>query len=274
MPLTSFQKDVLAVIRANRSEESHFAGGMVLNYDDNSSRFSRDFDIFHESANEVVVSSRKDVETLCIAGYQVDLLARGDEWNDEKIVSFRKARVSKGADEVEIDWAADSAFRFFPVVQDDDLGWRLHHFDLAINKAHALSARTETRDYIDIIELGQKFNLAAICWAAPGKDPGFSPLSLLKMMLRFARIDPQELDKIQARQLDPITLKNEWTEMSDKAEADMIKQANEHPRTPIGVAFVDKDGQPGWIGDDQTLKPHPPCIRGCWPVVHLNAPPS
>ena len=46
--------------------------------------------------------------------------------------------------------AADSAFRFFPVVQDQLLGWRLHHFDAATNKALTLAARAETRDYIDI----------------------------------------------------------------------------------------------------------------------------
>ena len=31
MPLTPFQSGVLQVIRANRSEASHFAGGLVLN---------------------------------------------------------------------------------------------------------------------------------------------------------------------------------------------------------------------------------------------------
>jgi len=36
------------------------------------------------------------------------------------------------------------------------------------------------------------------------------PLSLLKMVVRFARIDPVELDKIKARKLDPIALKEEW----------------------------------------------------------------
>jgi len=29
MPLAAFQKEVLAVLAANRSEESHFAGGIV-----------------------------------------------------------------------------------------------------------------------------------------------------------------------------------------------------------------------------------------------------
>ncbi len=50
MPLTAFQKEVLAVIAANRSEDSHFAGGLVLNAAEDSPRFSHDFDIFHELA--------------------------------------------------------------------------------------------------------------------------------------------------------------------------------------------------------------------------------
>jgi hypothetical protein len=62
---------------------------------------------------------------------------------------------------VEIDWAADSAFRFFPIEQDPQFGWRLHLFDLATNKALTLSARTETRDYVDILELHQRFRLTA-----------------------------------------------------------------------------------------------------------------
>src|SRR5207245_1582853 len=91
-----------------------------------------------------------------------------------------------------IDWAADSAYRFFPIERDPVLGWRLHLFDAATNKALTLAARTETRDYIDITEFHQRFPLAAICWAACGKDPGFTPLSLLRMMRRFARVDPSE----------------------------------------------------------------------------------
>lgn len=141
---------------------------------------------------------------------------------------------------------------------------------MAVNKAHALSARTETRDYVDILELARIYPLAAICWAAPGKDPGFSPLSLLKMMRRFAKIDPVELDKIKARHLDPIAMKNTWIAMSDGAEAAMVRQADEVPDTPIGVAFVDEKGEPGWIGSNPNLKPHYPCIRGCWPTVHIR----
>jgi len=265
MPLTTLQKDILTVLAGNRSEESHFAGGIVLNVAADSPRFSKDFDIFHELAEEVARASNRDVESLRRAGFEVLTPSRNNEWTED--ATFRKARVSRGNESVEIDWAADSAFRYFPIERDPLLGWRLHLFDVATNKALALSARTETRDYVDIVELHKTFPLAAICWAACGKDPGFTPLSLLKMMKRFARVDPAKLEEIQARALDPVKLKMAWIEMSDAAEAEMIRVADEQPDLPIGVAFVDATGKPGWIGTDPTLKPHAPSVRGCWPTV-------
>ena len=266
MPLTAFQKDVLAVLAANRSEESHFAGGVLLHASDDSSRFSRDFDIFHDVALEVVRASERDVASLRGAGFTVDTISRHGEW--ERDTTFRRAFVRGAAGAlVEIDWAADSAFRFFPIERDPQLGWRLHLFDAATNKALTLAARTETRDYVDIVELAGRFPLAAICWAACGKDPGFTPLSLLKMMRRFARIDPAELDKIQARALDAIELKARWLATSDEAEVQMTALADERPDMPIGVAFVDASGMPGWIGGDPALRIHAPSVRGCWPQV-------
>ena len=48
----------------------------------------------------------------------------------------------------------------------------------------------------------------------------------------------------------------------------MIRLADEQPGWLIGVAFVDAAGKPGWIGQDPTLRPHAPSVRGCWPTVH------
>lgn len=266
MPLTALQKDLLTVLAGNRSEESHFAGGIVINADDDSVRFSNDFDLFHELAEEVTRASNHDVASLRSAGFRVETLSQSGEW--EREATFRRAKVRREEEVVGIDWAADSAFRFFPIVQDPELGWRLHLFDVATNKALALAARTETRDYVDIVKLHESYPLSAICWAACGKDPGFTPLSLLKMMRRFAKIDPAKLEEIQARRLDPIALKTAWIAMSDAAEAEMTRLADQYPDLPIGVAFVDASSRPGWIGSDPTLRPHAPSVNGCWPTVH------
>ena len=59
--------------------------------------------------------------------------------------------------------------------------------------------------------------------------------------------------------------------MSIYAEQEITKLADTQPDMPIGVAFVDKNGKPGWIGDDPTLQIHRPSIRGCLPVVHVEA---
>ena len=266
MPVTDFQREVLGVIAANRDELSHFAGGLVLHADPDSARFSHDFDIFHEAAQDVARASDADVTTLRAAGFEISLL-RGD-WSQP--ATFRKAIVKRGGQSVEIDWAADSAFRFFPVEKDPLLGCRLHLFDMATNKALALCAlcaRSETRDYVDIVELHRIYPLAAVVWAACGKDPGFSPLSLLGLMRRFAKIDPLKLHEIQARNLDPQALKRAWIEMSDEADAKITHLADTLPDTPIGVAFVDAAGHPGWPGDTPALTIHHPRIRGCLPRV-------
>ena len=72
MPLTHLQKAVLAVLAGNRSEESHFAGGVVLNAADDSARFSHDFDIFRELAEGVSRASVRDVASLRGAGFEVE----------------------------------------------------------------------------------------------------------------------------------------------------------------------------------------------------------
>ena len=72
-----------------------------------------------------------------------------------------------------------------------------------------------------------------------------------------------KLGEIQARNLDPFALKRAWIEMSDEAEAKITRLAD----TPIGVAFVDAAGRPGWPGDNPALIIHHPRIRGCLPRV-------
>jgi hypothetical protein len=109
--------------------------------------------------------------------------------------------------------------------------------------------------------------LEAIVWAACGKDQGFSPMLLLEMMRRFARINPRQLETIQARQLDPVALKRDWIMMSERADAEITRIADTLPEIPLGVAFVDGEGLPGWIGRDSTLQIHRPTVRGCWPRV-------
>ena len=45
-----------------------------------------------------------------------------------------------------------------------------------MNKVLAMAGRREPRDYYDVVRLHQSgVPLAALAWAAPAKDPGFTP---------------------------------------------------------------------------------------------------
>lgn len=138
---------------------------------------------------------------------------------------------------------------------------------MATNKALALAARSVTRDDVDIVELDRTYPLEAVIWAACGKDESFSPMLMLDMLRRFARINPRQLETIQARHLDPVSLKKAWIAMSDRAEAEITRLADTRPEIPIGVAFVNARGEPSSIGSESRPRIHRPSVRGCLPMV-------
>lgn len=53
MPLTGLQSDILAVIALHRTPENYIAGGTFLHFEPNSTRYSRDLDIFHDALEAV-----------------------------------------------------------------------------------------------------------------------------------------------------------------------------------------------------------------------------
>ena len=74
MPLTSEQKEILRLLLANRTPQSYLAGGAALNRKENSPRYSRDLDIFHETQAEVAYAADKDREILERTGYKFEWL--------------------------------------------------------------------------------------------------------------------------------------------------------------------------------------------------------
>ena len=64
----------------------------------------------------------------------------------------------------------------------------MNPIDLAINKLLALVGRDEPRDYLDIHEAMRVLPLGALCWAAAGKDPGFTPSMLLDLLRRRGKL--------------------------------------------------------------------------------------
>src|SRR6266581_8709770 len=175
MALTEFQRTICRLIARQRLEsgESYVAGAAALNALTGAERISRDIDLFHDTSGAVAVSSKADRDLLKSHGYQIQTLKERD--------GFVEAEISMAGESVVMQWTADSAFRFLPLLQHEDFGLTLHPFDLATNKVLALVGRLEARDWIDVIESHDRLQpLGYLAWAACGKDPGFGPRSILE----------------------------------------------------------------------------------------------
>lgn len=96
-----------------------------------------------------------------------------------------------------MEWARDSAFRFFPLIEHPDLGLTLHSFDLATNKLLAAMGRREARGWVDLIECDRRVQpLGYLAWAACGKDPAFAPAAVLEHAARSNRWTAGELAEL------------------------------------------------------------------------------
>lgn len=212
MPLTEYQAELARLLSANRTFDSYLAGGAAILIEPNTSRYSNDLDYFHDSEARVAEAFAADAELLAGAGYQVEV-----ELNQPGYV---RAIVTKDEQATKVEWARDSAWRFMPTVRDDRVGYVLHPVDLAVNKTLALAGRDEARDLLDTLHFHRSILvLGALCWAACGKDPGFTPLSLLELLRRRGRVTAEDLARLDlVARVDLHELKQEWLAALDSVE--------------------------------------------------------
>lgn len=204
MPLTEFQRALLAELAATPTDDRYLAGGAAMHFAPNSVRYSDDLDFFHDSEARVASAFATDRQTLQRAGYAVEV--------ELSLLGFVRAIVRRGEHATRVDWAHDSAWRFMPLVRDQLGGLLLHPVDLAINKVLALAGRDEPRDFVDILFVHRRvLPLAALGWAAVGKDPGLTPLSLLELLKRRGRYRPEDFPRLQlAEPFDLANAKQAW----------------------------------------------------------------
>ena len=179
MALTTFQRSVCRLLADHRiaSGESYVAGASALNELIAASRVSMDIDLFHDTDEALEASWDADRHLLEAHGFEVRIIRERR--------SFVEAEVAKDRETVLMQWARDSAYRFFPLVGHADFGLTLHPFDLATNKVLALVGRLEVRDWVDLIHACEHVQpLGYLAWAACGKDPGFSPAGILEQAAR------------------------------------------------------------------------------------------
>lgn len=258
MPIDDFQKKVIKTIMPLRSPGSTFAGGSVLQR--HGFRLSDDQDLFHSDDADIASIAGKDIDALKSAGFDVEI--------QRPLEGLFEASVSREGEGItRIQWVQSGSWNFFTPVPDEMFGWRLHMADLAVNKALAAGGRRQVRDYVDLALIHQHMlPLWHVCWAAPGKDESWSPLSLVEKIaatsgFRQADIDAGVLTSV------PVTA----AAISSTVRAAIEQARDIFQRLPpehAGKLFVDDNG--GIVSDvDRILAGQVRLVEtkkgGAWP---------
>lgn len=207
---------------------------MALNELLGGSRLSDDVDLFHDTQSALDESWTADRVLLEQRGFAVTALRERP--------SFVEAQVAKDGQTMLLQWVRDSAFRFFPLLEDPTFGLVLHPFDLATNKVLALVGRLEARDWIATIQCCKVLQpLGYLAWAACGKDPGFNPLSILEHAKRNSHYSTAELASLafDGPSPDGAALSMQWRTMLSEADQ-LVKLL---PPAEAGKCVVDQRGR-------------------------------
>lgn len=267
MAVTRFQSRILTLLAARRRKqgESYVAGGVALNKFLAAPRRSRDIDLFHDTTEALAASWHADRELLRAEHCGVSVL--------RETPSFVEAIVSSGDERTAMQWARDSAYRFFPLVEDDLMGLALHPFDLATNKVLAMAGRLEVRDWVDVLNCDQRLQpFGYLVWAACGKDPGYNPQSLLAAArrLHYSQAEVSTLD-FDGTPPDAGQLGRQWHSVLEKA--DEIRELL--PPDRVGRCVLN-DADELFKGDADAMRTalktgvikfHEGRIGGSWPTV-------
>jgi hypothetical protein len=268
MALTTFQRTVCRLLADHRiaSGESYVAGASALNELLAAARVSMDIDLFHDTEEALEASWDADRRMLETHGFGLRVIRERR--------TFVEAEVGKNGETVLMQWAHDSAYRFFPLVTHPDLGLALHPFDLATNKVLALVGRLEVRDWVDLIHASDHLQpLGYLAWAACGKDPGFSPAGILEQAARSTIYSAAEVLSLAfaAEPPDPADLSRRWHAMLVNAR----RIVDDLPYAEVGRCVLSRAGAL-FAGDAAALRGaldrdelvfHPGRIRGAMPEL-------
>ena len=227
MPLTKLQSFALRALAAQRSPDSYIAGGVALNRD--GPRFSRDIDIFQDSEERLATAAEADAATLVQVGLRLS-------WR--KIQTGKRHAQVEGLDEtMQLEWVADSDFRFFPAQPDELFGYVLHPVDLATNKASAAADRRTPRDIVDLVTIHRSvLPLGAVICAAVGRFPGLSPEEMLAEIIRHSRFTVEEFRVLATEHpLNVPELHRQIRNMIEDAEGFIARI----PSDDVGFVFLD-----------------------------------
>jgi hypothetical protein len=145
---------------------------------------------------------------------------------------------------------------------------------IATNKVLALAGRLEIRDWIDLITCHEQIQpLGYRAWAACGKDPGFSPLTILEQAGRSGHYTTIELEGLSFDGPPPnlADLLQRWHSMLQEAREVVGVLPAEH----VGTCVLQRQGDL-YRGSLAQLRRdlaadglifHPGTIRGAYPQI-------
>ena len=139
-------------------------------------RLSGDSDIFvkDEDVNALFESDR---QLLAEAGFYVEKTRTFQGFVEALVASQDEYEPGR----THLQWVAEGLNGFFPAIEDEEVGFRLHFADLAVNKLMACAGRKELRDFIDMWMIdAYSIPLWRIALAVPGKDNQWSPWSIIE----------------------------------------------------------------------------------------------
>jgi len=110
LALTEFQRTVCRLLAEQRvaSGESYVAGASALNELIGASRISRDIDLFHDTDEALAISWESDQRVLRGQGFEIRVVRERS--------SYVEAEISRDGETLLMEWARDSAYRFFPLL--------------------------------------------------------------------------------------------------------------------------------------------------------------
>jgi hypothetical protein len=185
------------------------------------------------------------------------------EWT-RRFPTICSAVIRDGADGTLLEWLVDSAYRFFPALEDELFGYVLHPADIATNKALAAAGRREPRDIVDLLGIHDEYlPLGAVVWAASAKDPGLSPEGIIAEIRRNARYQQADYDRVLSEApIDAAVTARVLRAAPDTAD----KFVRAMPAGKEGLLFL-RDGRP--VQPDPAVLAgyieHGGQLRGHWP---------
>lgn len=257
MPLDDFQKEILEVIRNNRTASSPFAGSAVIQQ--HGFHLTDDQDIVASVDPEPVM--QLDAQALRIAGFTVE--------ETKSFEGFRERRVTKpGTGTAILQWAQALSLEYFAPVPDPAFGQRLHFADLPANETLAATGRVAMRDFFDLWMLDRHvMPLWRMACAASGKFPQEAPLSIGEMIARNL-VSAVARDTYEAKILPTGEPTAGLRAVIDKAREILSRMPGER----LGKLQLDDEAQPVLslepveTGGDSWVRPRPggamPAIEG------------